>query len=87
MGILASGSQLFEITELFGRGSWIRTNDLQYPKLIFVDSRSFLLMPDDGKPLQLKAILVPRESSAKLRVLPRWRLGGDLDGLNEDQDR
>jgi hypothetical protein len=48
---------------------------LQYPKLIFVVSRSFLLMPDGRKSLYFKAFLVPRESSAMLKVLTR----GDLE--------
>jgi hypothetical protein len=43
----------------FGRGSWIRTNDLQYPKLIIVISQSVLQLPLVAETLCLAILLVP----------------------------
>jgi len=49
-------------SSLFGRGSWIRTNDLQYPKLISHVSRSVLQLPHAAKTLYLAALLAPQVS-------------------------
>src|SRR6266852_2006553 len=47
---------------VLGRGSWIRTNDLQYPKLISHVSRSVLQLPQAAITLYLSILLAPQVS-------------------------
>src|SRR5450759_1654807 len=55
-----SGAQEVPILLGFvGRGSWIRTNDLQYPKLISHVSQSVLELPRATQPLHLSILLAP----------------------------
>ena len=51
--------QEIDISAVFGRGSWIRTNDLQYPKLISHISQRFLQLPHAAKTLCFLIFLAP----------------------------
>jgi hypothetical protein len=59
---LAAGKPVKCITDFIGRGSWIRTNDLQYPKLISDISQSVLQLPEADKTLCLLTLLAPEVS-------------------------
>jgi hypothetical protein len=76
--ISKSDHQVSDLKSSFGRGSWIRTNDLQYPKLIINVSPRVLPLPLGTNTLYSLAFIVPGGSCAMLAfpltVATRWRL-------------
>ena len=57
---------------IFGRGSWIRTNDLQYPKLPRYQAALYPAL-SPGKPVDTRSRLRQQDSSLQGRTGTIWR--------------
>src|ERR1700744_4353735 len=59
-----------------GRGSWIRTNDLQYPKLPRYQAA---LYPDNPRKRQETSGYTLQAAPARSKLPPQWPLNSGLD--------